>query len=462
MKIKRAIYYSSVLLLGLCCCAVCFGASEPQDEALGIVLDILKSGDQEMQAVAIAMVKDMPGTEVTKALVKELPNLSTASKVQLLSALSDRGDAAALPAVITAIKDEGESVRIAALKAVGQLGDASSVDLLAKTAAGTMGAEQKAARESLYRLRGSKVDETILAGITNAESKTKVELIKSAGERNISAGVSTLLKTAKDSDRKVRLESLKVLKVVAGPEDLPELVELLLNLQSSSDLNEAGKMIASVAHKIEDKNRQAEAVLAELPSVKDVKKQCSLLSVLGKIGDSKALPRLREALGSDNVDIKGAAIRALAEWPTSEPAADLIKAAENSENKVHRILALRGAVRLLGLDNKRNAEETIGMYKKAMSLSPDAGEKKRVLSGLANTKSLDALTMAAGYLQDKALLKEAESAVVTIAGGIYETFPKQTMDVLKKIVQSTSNEALHQQAQEIINKIEGSSKQVEE
>jgi hypothetical protein len=85
-----------------------------------------------------------------------------------------------------------------------------------------------------------------------------------------------------------------------------------------------------------------------------------------------------------------------------------------------------------------------------------------VLSGLANTKSLDALTMAAGYLQDKALLKEAESAVVTIAGGIYETFPKQTMDVLKKIVQSTSNEALHQQAQEIINKIEGSSKQVEE
>ena len=461
MKNKRTICYSSVLLF-LCCCAVCFGASEQPDEAVGIVLDILKSGDQEMQAVAIAMVKDMPGAEVTKALVKELPNLSAASQVQLLSALSDRGDAAALPAVITAVKAEDESVRIAALKAVGQLGDESSVDLLARTAAATRGAEQKAARESLYRLRGSKVDEAILAGITKAEPKTKVELIKSAGERNISAGVSTLLKTAMDSDRKVRLESLKVLKVVAGAEDLPVLVELLLNLQSSSDLNEARKMIAAVAHKIEDKNRQAEAVLAVLPSVKDVKKQCSLLSVLGKIGDSSALPRLREALGSDNIDRRGAAIRALAGWPTSEPAADLMKAAENSENKVHRILALRGAVRLLGLDNKRGAEETIGMYKKAMFLAPDAGEKKRVLSGLANTKSLDALTMARSYLQDKALLKEAESAVVTIAGGIYENFPQQTMDVLKKIVQTTGNEVLQKQAQEVINKINGSSKQVEE
>ena len=82
MKIKCTICNSSTLLL-LCCFAVCFGASEQQDEAVGIVLDILKSGDQEMQAVAIAMVKDMPGAEVTKALVKELPNLSATRQVQL-------------------------------------------------------------------------------------------------------------------------------------------------------------------------------------------------------------------------------------------------------------------------------------------------------------------------------------------------------------------------------------------
>jgi len=462
MNIKRTICNSSALLLLLYCWTICFGASGQQDEAVGIVLDILKSGDQEMQAVAIAMVKDMPGTEVTKALVKELPNLSAASQVQLLSALSDRGDAAALPAVITAVKAEDESVRIAALKAVGQLGDESSVDLLARTAAAIRGAEQKAARESLYRLRGAKVDETILTGITKAQSKTKVELIKSAGERNISAGVNTLLKTAKDSDRKVRLESLKVLKIVAGPEHLPAMVELLLNLQSSSDLNEARKTIASVAHQIEDKNRQAEAVLAVLPSVKDVKKRCSLLSVLGKIGDSSALPLLREALGSNNIEKRGAAIRALAEWPTSVPAADLMKAAENSENKLHRILALRGFVQMLALDNTRSTEETVTMYKKAMALASDAGEKKRVLSGLANMKSLDALTMATGYLEDKALLKEAESAAVKIAGGIYERFPRQTRDVLKKILQTSKNEVLQKQAQEVINKIDGSGKQVED
>jgi HEAT repeat protein len=461
MKIRCTICNSLALLL-LCCCSVCFSASEQQDDAIGIVLDILKSGEQEMQAVAIAMVKDMPGTEVTKALAKELPNLSATSQVQLLSALGDRGDAAALPAVITAVKAKEESVRIAALKAVGQLGDASSVGLLAQTAAATKGAEQKAARESLYRLRGPKVDGAVLEGITKAEPKTKVELIKGAGERNISAGVSTLLKTAKDSDRKVRVESFKVLKVIAGPEDLPTLVELLLNLRSSSEAIEAQKMVAAVAHKIEDKGRQAEAVLAVLPSVKDVKKQCSLLSVLGKIGDSSALPRLVEALNSDNIESRGAAIRALAEWPTSEPANDLLNMAEKSDNRTHRILALRGSVRLLGLSSGRAAEETIEMYKKAMSLAPDVSEQKRVLSGLANIKSLTALQIAADYLQDKNLFREAESAVVTIAGGIHDKFPRQTKDILENILRTSKNDALRKQAQKIINNIEGLDKQVED
>jgi len=465
MKIKCTIFNSLALLL-LCCCAVCFAASGQQDDALGIVLDILKSGDQEMQAVAIAMVKELPGTEVTKALAKELPNLSATSSVQLLSALSERGDAAALPAAVTAVKSKEQSVRIAALKAVGQLGDASNVSLLAQTAAATRGAEQKAARESLYRLRGPKieqaitvgmqtVDGTILTSIPKAEPKIKIELIKSVGQRNISEGVSTLLQTAKDSDRKVRVESFKVLKVVAGPEHLPVLVELLLNLRSSSDSNEAQKMVAVVAHKIEDKSRQAEAVLAVLPSVKDVKKRVLLLSALGRIGDSSALPVLCEALSNDNVDIRGAAIRALANWPTSGPAVDLLKTAEKSDNKLHRILALRGSVRLLGLDSKRTPEETIEMYKKAMSLAPDAGEKKRVLSGLANTKSLDALRMATDYLQDKTLSREAEFAAVKIAEGIYERFPQQTKDVLEKIVRTSENDLLSQRAQELMNRIEG-------
>jgi len=453
MKIKRTIS-KSLAFLFLCSC-VCFGAAgSSQDDPVGIVLEILRSGDQEMQAVAIAMVKEMPGPEVTKALAKELPNLSAASQVQLLSALGDRGDTAALLAVVAAAMAKDASVRIAALRALGQLGDASSVELLAQAAASSSGEEQKAARASLYRLRDPQADQVILAGIPKADSPTKFELIGGVGERNIRAGVGTLLKTARDEDRKVRTESLRVLKIVAGPEDLPALVELLINAQSSFDRSEAQKTVVAVAHKIEDKNRQGSSVLAVLPAVTEVQARCSLLSVLGKIGDSNALPVLTAALKDGNAEVQAAAIRALADWPTSEPAAELLNVAESSGNKVHRILALRGFIRLLGLESARPADETVAMYKKAMSLSADAAEKKNVLSGLAGTRSLAALQMAADYLNDETLFNEAGFAAIKIAEGIHGDFPQQAMGMLKKIVQTAKSDSLRQQAQEAIDGIE--------
>jgi len=434
----------------LCSYAVCLGASE-QSEAVNIVLDILRSNDQEMQAAAIAMVKEMPGTEVTKALAKELPNLSAKSKVQLLSALGDRGDIAARPAVVAAVKSEDESVRIAALRALGQLGDDSNVELLAQSAAGARGDEQKAARDSLYRLRGPNVDKVILTAIPKADAKTKVELISSVGQRNITAGVAALLEMAKDSDRKVRTESLRTLKTVAGPEHLPAMVDILINAKSSTDRTEAQKTIAAVAHRIEDRNRQAASVLAVLPSVKETAARCSLLDVLGRIGDNNALPVLTAALKDESVDIQTAAIRALADWPTPEPVAEMLNVAENSDNKVHRILALRGFVRLLGLASDRPAGETIEMHKKAMSLAPDTGEKKKVLSGLASTKSLAAMQMAAGYLDDQTLSVEAGAAVVSIAGDIYTDHPKQAKEMLNQIIKTTKIDSLREQAQELLN-----------
>ncbi|MCJ7676039.1 MAG: HEAT repeat domain-containing protein, partial [Sedimentisphaerales bacterium] len=391
-------------VLVLLLCAVAFG----QQEAIDIVIDALKSNDPAMQAGAIALVRDIPGREITEALAKHLPNLPAAGQVQLLSAFADRADAAALPAVIKASDSADESVRIAALKAVGQLGDASSVSLLSGRAAQSSGEEQKAARESLYRLRGQQVDQAILAAIPSAQPDVKIELIQSVGERNIVPGIPVLLETAKDADPstplrdKVQRESFKVLKMVADAKFLPALVELLIKTKNQSVCGEAEKTVAAVAHKIEQKDRQAEAVLAALAQVVDVEARCSLLSVLGRIGDNSALPELRKALADDDAKIQDAAIRALSDWPNPAPVDDLLKVAKTSDNQVHRILALRGFVRLLGLETGRPAEEMIELYQQAMKLAPPigSGEKRKVLSGLANTKSLAALEMAATCLQD--------------------------------------------------------------
>jgi len=418
-----------------------------------MVITALKGDDPAMQTAAIALVREIPGPEVTRALAEELPNLPAAAQVQLLAALSDRGDRIALPAVIQATKAENPSIRVAALKAMGQLGDASCVLMLAQTAATSKADEQKSARESLYRLCGPGVDQVILANIRSAEPEVKVELIRSIAQRHIVAGTQTLFKAAQDPNQKVQRESIKVLKIIADPNALPALIEILINVPSESVRFEAEKTVAAVAHKISDENRQAEAVLAKLSSVEDAEIRCYLLRVLGRIGDNSALPVLRVSLNSDDENVQDAAIRALSDWPSPEPLTDLLQIAQSSDNQVHRILALRGFVRLLGLKSDRPIGKTIEMYRKAMSLAPNEAEKKRVLSGLAEVKSLEALQMAAEYLDDSALCLEAELAVVKIASDIYHSFGQQTRQILQKVIQTTDSDALRQQAQEIINKI---------
>ncbi len=441
-----------VVLLGVTVSTV--AADEADQEIIKMVIDALKSPDAEMQTGAIAIVRDIPGAEVTQALAQELPKLGPTAQVQLLSALADRGDVLALPAAIEASKSQDESVRVAALKTIGQLGNASSVPILAERAATSKGEEQKAARESLYRLRGPEVDAAILQNAASAEAGVKVELVSAIGERNIAGSVDTLLNAARGEDRKVRIESLKVLKIVGTPEDMPALVNLLLEIKGDSDRTEAEKTVAAVAHKIEDKTRQAAAVLAVLPNVKDNADRASLLRVLGRIGDSSSLPTLRTALSSREAEIQDAAIRALSDWPTSEPASDLLKVAQTAENARYKTLALRGFVRLLGLESARTPEETLDLYKKAMDLAGDAQEKKRVLSGLAAAKSIGTLNMAAEYLDDLALHLEAESAAVQIAQGIYGSNPQRVREVMTKVIQVTKQDALRQQAQEVINQIE--------
>jgi len=164
------------------------------------------------------------------------------------------------------------------------------------------------------------------------------------------------------------------------------------------------------------------------------------------------LPVLREALNDKDDKVKDAAVRAISDWPTAAPSEDLLKVAQTSENQVHKTLALRGYVRLAGLPSNRPAEETMKMYKDAMSLAADSGEKKMVLSGLGSTNSFEALQMAATYLDDKELKEEAEAAIVKVAESTIRGHSRETKEILQKVVTSTTNDTIREQAEQLLKR----------
>jgi HEAT repeat protein len=425
------------------------------DKAIKLIVDVLKGEDEEMQTVAIELVRPIPGQEATQAVAKQLPNLSAARKAQLLAVMGDRRDPIAWRDVVKATRAKDKTVRIAALKALGAYGHDQAVVVLVQRAAVTTGQERRVARESLYRLGGALVDSTILGGILDATNpKVKIELIRSVGQRNIVSAVDTLLETAQEPDPDIRMESIKALRDVASPEHVSALVELLINAKKEAERKAAEKAVVSVSRKSVDENVGTVAVLGAIDSVKGVKVRCSLLSVLGGIGDSEALGVLREALDDKNSKVQMAAIRALSDWPNAEPAADLRDVVSRTEGKRRRDLAFRGYVRLIGLDSDRSANETVKLYRQAMDLASSVSEKKMVLSGLAKVESFAALYTASEYLKDDELQEEAGAAMVKIAESTSDSHPYQTKMLLKMVLQKSKSDSLREQAQEIIEQIE--------
>ena len=80
----------------------------------------------------------------------------------------------------------------------------------------------------------------------------------------------------------------------------------------------------------------------------------------------------------------------------------------------------------------------MAMFRNAAKLAKRADEKRLILGGLRNVRSIDALNMAVEYLSDKALAREAGWAAVNIARNISRDrrLAKAVSDAMKKVVEA--------------------------
>ena len=98
------------------------------------LVEQLRSPDKALLAIGLRVARELPGREVTEALVAELGRAAPERQALLILALADRGDAAALPAVLQAAKNGPSEVRSVALRVLERLGDASCVPVLLEAA----------------------------------------------------------------------------------------------------------------------------------------------------------------------------------------------------------------------------------------------------------------------------------------------------------------------------------------
>ena len=380
-------------------------------EAVPHVLGLLKDKDIDLQRAAGRFMTEMPGSEITEALARQLDALNADGQVVLLGALEARGDGAAAAYVAEAVRSKSEAVQLAAVSALAAIGDGSNVELLAKTAAGS-GAVAKAATESLTRMSGPDVGSALVkVARSDAPAEVRITAIEAIIDRSETEAVPTMFVISKDENRSVRQAAYKALGALGGQKEIAVMVSMLLNPGNASDRGTIERAISTILTRLENPN--GSAITAGLRKANNDAKP-HLLALLSDVGDARALQAAADQLDNQNGDVRKAAIRALADWPSPEPLEHLLKVARTARDRIEQILALRGYIRLLGVPANRGAAETVELLGKAMEASQRPEEKKAVLSALAKYPCQAGLAMAQAAKADASLRNEAELAATRI------------------------------------------------
>ena len=414
-------------------------ASVKGQAALPAIIEAMKSPDQEVRAGGAIAAAAIRGSEATRKLAKEAGKAPVELRALLLGVLRERGDSAALPAVRSALNAAEEPVRLAAIRALPAVGGSRSVSDLARILGGDKVEDIKAAREALSSLTGAKAMDAVAAAVKGAAPDAKVDLIKALAARMSLKHADAVKARARGEEEQVRVAALEALGILGDDRKVPDLIRLLCGAESDDEREAARKSLSQIG----SRSVKREAIVKKLTAAlggASIPARSALLGVFPSIGGAEALGKVRADLKHESADVREAAVRSLADWPDAGQAADLLAEARSDAPETHRVLALRGYNRLVGLWSDRPKAETVRMFSEGYTAAFRPDERKLVLASLAEVEDSTALAFAVERLADKEVGEEAEATVAKLGKRLIWTDRYHAEVALKKVVVEGRNE----------------------
>ena len=416
------------------------------NEAVDMIVELLSGSDNDMRVMAIQQIREkVPGKAATLRFVELLDKLPDGLQIKLIDALGARGDAAARPAILKMLNSKTPAMRVTAAGALSGVASPDDIPILAGLAATGSDPEKNAARRSLRKLRGGKVNAAMTEALKGAGAKTRIELITALMDRNVKNSLPVVLKSVDDSDLAVRLAVLDALRAMADENHTAVIVKSLKSVKDKSERRQAALALLATCRR--GKAKCAEAVIAGFDGA-DAATRILLIRVLAEAGGPKALNEIVARLTDDDKSVSTAALRVLSGWSDRAAAPHLKKLAGDVKNLRNHILAMQGLVRLAGPGKDRPAD--LATLSEAMKLATRKEEKVLVLGALGTIPDPKSLALVASALDTPSLVEDAGFAAVLIAGKISGGDKAQVRAVMQKVAKTVKNPKTRDRAKKVL------------
>ena len=386
---------------------------QPQEKNQ-MLLDALAGDENELRGYAAQTIADLPpGTDLSDFL-KSLGKLPPAGQQALVRSFALRKESRAREFVLSLLDSDNIDLQIEVLRALGEIGTSEDALMLAKIAANPDHAGNETARLSLAKMDAVNTNTALVSGLQMATPALRIEIISSLANRGAIEKSPAILPYLSDPDENVRLAGLGALERLGNENDIPLLIEIVKETENSKEKEAADKALTAILSRVGEKGMPA---VQDAYHLADASFRIYLMSLMPLIGGEVALNQVRSTLKSENPEMKDASIRAIAKWPDESAMEDLKDIAENGEQQNHRILAFRGYIRLIRIqENPRRPKSRT--LRRTMFLAERPEEQKLVLAAFSDLSTIRALKCAERYMYDENIAEEACATVLNIAGQV--------------------------------------------
>jgi len=424
------------------------GAADTAPEALARLDQLIDANDVQERAIAYERIRHgVKGEAATARFAARLSALPADRQIELLRALADRGDAAALPAIAKLAEGGDPAVRSAALHAIGGLGSGESVGLLVKALA-TTDPEKAAARLALVILRGDEATRQVVAAMAGAAPPVRAQLLDVVADRRAQAAVPDLVGYAVDADSGVRTAAMRAVAKLGGPEQVPAMVKGVLAAAAGQERTDAERALVTVCTQNPGHEQATESFLTIFKTASDADREV-LLSPLGRIGGPGAMAVVDALLADTDPAKREFGLVALTRWPDATVAPKLLDMVAKAPDAATRDRLLGALIRIAPLpDNKLNDQQKLELLEKTMKLCEKDADRGKVIERANAIRTVETFRFVLPYLDEPTLAEPACKSVVELAHHqqLRDAHKDDFTKALDKVIATTKNLELVERA----------------
>jgi len=414
------------------------------DVALDRLFKMISVNDKKIRIAALNLLANYDHSQFVPRLISLAKESFPEVQSEIIKMFGKHKNKSALPFIRESLKSSSSEVRITALLALCEIQDEQVIPEIIVVLQDSLAEnESKQIESCLKTMADSSVTGYLMEYFYDVPTSSKIVLLTFLGDRNKSAYLSYFVESLKSSDPELRMSALRGLEKFGEDKTLDELILFLLKSVNNTEKSAAIRAIASSLNRSTSKEKQITTV-SEYYNNATVDEKMLLFDVFKAVGGNQLLKITVGEMQSKDKNIREAAIRTLSEWPDTGALDILIDTGNNVREERFRIIALRGALRILR-ENPMGDQRALLYYQDILKVAARPEEKRQILAGLAEIKTVSSLKLISIFLDDPAVNHEAFLAALTVSS--IEPDKKQHLsreEIVISLVESQSDEELRE------------------